>query len=202
MRQGRQTGDNERHHRYHGRHHLDAEPWFENRSGASLKPEKSTRHEKGWLRDDEQMQGYVPARYTDGPWERVDTTRQHQQIDPGQTPIGKYPREVLEEGTHGGKGSRHYNRPDYAIYEDLCKRLTNDPTIDASEIEVFVKEGIVYLDGQVDSRYTRELVEEIAERIQGVQIVESTVRVPRNSSGGGEATGSQGKKKYLHDDYT
>src|SRR5687768_9699859 len=55
-------------------------------------------------------------------------------------------------GQFRGRGPRGYQRSDDRIREDVCERLSDDPQIDASNMEVTVKTGEVTLSGTVSSR--------------------------------------------------
>jgi osmotically-inducible protein OsmY len=59
--------------------------------------------------------------------------------------------------------------------EDVCDQLANDYWIDASEIEVEVKNGEVLFKGTVSDKYKKRRAEEIAERISGVTHVENRI---------------------------
>jgi hypothetical protein len=81
--------------------------------------------------------------------------------------------------SHRGLGPRGYRRADERILEDVCDRLTDDPEVDASDVEVSVKEGEVTLEGSVDERRIKWLAEEIASRCLGVVDVHNHLRVAR-----------------------
>lgn len=81
------------------------------------------------------------------------------------------------EGSHVGKGPRGYKRRDEAIYDDVCEKLELSPAIDASGIEVEVKEGIVYLRGTVDNRRTKRLAELEIENVSGVVDVQNILKI-------------------------
>ena len=55
-------------------------------------------------------------------------------------------------GIHRGRGPKGYTRSDDRIREDVNDRLSDDPFIDASEVEVSVSSCEVTLSGTVDSR--------------------------------------------------
>jgi hypothetical protein len=55
------------------------------------------------------------------------------------------------EGSYRGVGPRGYIRSDRRIYEDICDRLTENPFIDASDIDVTVRDRTVTLAGSVDN---------------------------------------------------
>lgn len=67
-----------------------------------------------------------------------------------------------------GKGPRGYKRSDESIYDDVCVMLSRSPEVDASNIEVSVKDGIVYLNGAVSDRGTKKMAELEIENISGV----------------------------------
>jgi osmotically-inducible protein OsmY len=90
-------------------------------------------------------------------------------------------------GGHRGRGPRGYKRSDERITEDLNDRLTEDPGIDASEVQVQVSGGEVTLTGTVDSREARRRAEDIAEAVSGVSYVMNNLRVRQPGTTG--ATG-------------
>jgi len=79
-----------------------------------------------------------------------------------------------------GRGPKGYKRSDDRIREELCDRMTDDPVLDASEIEVEVTEGEVTLSGSVASRDQKRRAEDIAETIGGVKDVTNQLRVTRD----------------------
>lgn len=91
------------------------------------------------------------------------------------------------QSTYTGKGPKGYSRSDDRIREDVCDRLTDDPQIDASEIDVKVANCEVTLAGTVDSREAKRRAEDCAESISGVRNVQNNIRVQQ----GGSATTSQ-----------
>lgn len=79
--------------------------------------------------------------------------------------------------SHAGKGPRSYRRSDESIQDEVCRKLTDDPAVDASEIEVVVSEGEVVLQGQIDSRVNKRRLEDLVESVRGVRHVENRVRI-------------------------
>lgn len=90
---------------------------------------------------------------------------------------GGWSNESYRGGMFSGRGPRNYQRSDERIREDVNERLTIDPRIDASEIDVRVQNGEVTLSGTVDDRRTRRLAEEIIEDLPGVRDVRNDLRV-------------------------
>jgi|SRR5687768_1833041 osmotically-inducible protein OsmY len=80
-------------------------------------------------------------------------------------------------GQHRGKGPKSYRRTDDRITEEINDRMSDHPHLDASDIEVVVKEGEVTLTGTVESREAKRLAEDIGEQISGVKNIENRLRV-------------------------
>ena len=97
-------------------------------------------------------------------------------------------RERKEAGLHKGKGPRNYQRADTRILDDINDRLTEDPHVDASDIEVSVQNGEVTLSGRVDDREAKRRAEDLAESISGVKHVENRIKV---GSGSGHGSGAE-----------
>jgi len=104
-------------------------------------------------------------------------------------------REPYGEGQHRGKGPKNYQRSDERMKEMLCERLHDDPEIDASEVTVTVQGGKITLEGTVDSRRTKNAIEDVAEQI-GSQEVQNNLRVQKASERFGvEASGKSTSAK-------
>lgn len=80
-----------------------------------------------------------------------------------------------------GKGPRNYQRSDTRILEDVNDRLSDDPLLDASDIEVAVSKSEVTLSGHVSSRFDKRRAEDLAERVSGVSHVQNNLRVKSTS---------------------
>lgn len=70
-----------------------------------------------------------------------------------------------------GVGPKNYERPDESIKEEVCERLFEDVWVDASDIEVEVKYGYVYLRGEVVDRNQKKQAEKVTESVFGVKDV-------------------------------
>jgi hypothetical protein len=95
-----------------------------------------------------------------------------------------------------GRGPKGYSRSDERIREEISERLMEDPDIDASEIDVQVKDGEITLSGTVDSRQTKRQVEDLCEDALGVKNVQNNLRVKKEgeeeeSSRGSSSSGSR-----------
>lgn len=69
---------------------------------------------------------------------------------------------------YAGKGPKGYYREDARIHEEVCEVLYHHPLVDASDIEVEVKDQIVYLRGTVESRQQKREAERSLDFIWGV----------------------------------
>ena len=81
--------------------------------------------------------------------------------------------------SHRGRGPKGYTRSDERLRETICERLTDDPRIDAREIEVDVQQQKVTLRGTVNDRRTKYAVEELVEA-SGATEIENQLRVNRS----------------------
>lgn len=80
-----------------------------------------------------------------------------------------------------GKGPKGYRRSDERIKEDVNDRLS-EGYLDASEIEVSVKDSEVTLNGTVNSRTDKRRAEYIVEDVMGVTNVENRLRVQQSET--------------------
>jgi hypothetical protein len=93
-------------------------------------------------------------------------------------------RDMREAGQHRGRGPKGYQRSDARIMEDVNDRLTEDPHIDASEIEVTVASREVTLTGTVNSRFEKRHAEDLAESVSGVAHVQNNLRIQQAADAG------------------
>ena len=78
-----------------------------------------------------------------------------------------------------GRGPKAYRRSDERIREDINDRLTDHAYLDASDIEVMVKEGEVTLTGKVLDRTDKRLAEDVTESVSGVKHVQNNLRTDK-----------------------
>jgi hypothetical protein len=90
---------------------------------------------------------------------------------------------------HRGQGPKGYTRSDERIKEDISERLSEDPFIDASDVTVEARQGVVTLTGSVDSRQLKHRIEDVVECCSGVKDIENRLAVravnPLSTPGGG-----------------
>ncbi|MBV9511740.1 MAG: BON domain-containing protein [Caulobacteraceae bacterium] len=92
---------------------------------------------------------------------------------------GGYRGEHPHRADHRGLGPKGYRRSDERIREEVSDRLTDDPLLDPSDVEVKVHDGEVTLDGAVSSREDKRRAEMLVERCSGVDHVQNNLRVKR-----------------------
>jgi hypothetical protein len=88
----------------------------------------------------------------------------------------------LHHASYRGKGPKGYVRTDERIREEICERLSDDPRIDASDVSVEVREGVVTLEGSIQDRGQKYRIEDIADSCSGVKDVQNGLRVALSGS--------------------
>jgi hypothetical protein len=82
-------------------------------------------------------------------------------------------------GQYRGRGPKGYTRSSERILEDVAERLTDDPEVDASEIEVTVDGDVVILRGKVYDRGQKRAAEDVVETVSGVRDVRNELEVEK-----------------------
>jgi BON domain-containing protein len=85
--------------------------------------------------------------------------------------------ERMQRPSYRGKGPAGYTRSDERIRELVCEALTDDPDVDATHIEVTVKDGEVTLAGTVEDRRQKRMAEDCVEQVSGVKDVHNQIRI-------------------------
>jgi hypothetical protein len=80
-------------------------------------------------------------------------------------------------GPHRGKGPAGYQRSDERLREMICEQLADDDQLDASGIEVTVKNGEVTLSGSVDDRRAKRDAEDCACTVSGIRDIQNQLRI-------------------------
>lgn len=81
------------------------------------------------------------------------------------------------ESNFRGVGPRNYRRSDERLREDVHDRFTDDPFLDATDIEVQVHDGLVTLTGTVPDRIQKWRAEDLADAVRGVTDVRNDLKV-------------------------
>jgi len=79
-----------------------------------------------------------------------------------------------------GRGPKGYRRSDDRIREDVNDRLTEHAYLDATDIDVSVKDCEVTLSGKVFDRTDKRLAEDVAESVPGVKNVQNNLRTDKS----------------------
>jgi hypothetical protein len=79
-----------------------------------------------------------------------------------------------------GRMPRSYSRSDERVREDICERIAADPSIDASDVSVDVRDKRVVLEGSVPQRRMKYVIEDIAAACLRANDVENRVTVARS----------------------
>jgi len=136
----------------------------------------------GWSGRNEQSRYAGEWRRHEGDWpedrRNERTTREAQQW---RADMGRYGgwgslASAVGLGQHRGRGPRGYRRSDDRIREDVCDLLTDDPRIDATDIEVVVENGELTLSGTVSTRDEKRRAEDLVENLPGVRDVHNRLR--------------------------
>jgi hypothetical protein len=108
-----------------------------------------------------------------------------------------------EQGRYAGRGPKNWQRSDERIKEDVNERLTEHSQIDATEIDVQVRNGEVTISGSVEDRRIKRMVEDLVEGVSGVKEVHNQLRAQTGSQNqgaematfaGSQAAGTQTRK--------
>jgi len=86
------------------------------------------------------------------------------------------------QGEFYGRSPKGYTRSDERIREDVCEALMRQGEIDPSEIEIEVKDGIVTLQGTIESRQAKHRLESKLESILSVKDIENRLQISSSNS--------------------
>jgi len=105
-----------------------------------------------------------------------------------------------DEGPYAGRGPRGYTRSDERIREDVSECLMRAGQVDASDIEVDVKNGEVTLKGTVADRWQKRAAEDTVESVHGVRDIDNKLKVDRGA--GYRASEEEPPRKRAEDAFT
>jgi osmotically-inducible protein OsmY len=104
--------------------------------------------------------------------------------NPGEQTWGEEQYEAERREEQGRRqierGPRGRRRSDESLAQEIREILTNDPELNATDIEVEVEGGAVTLSGAVDEPDAKLLAEELVESLPGVREVHNRLRVERS----------------------
>lgn len=81
---------------------------------------------------------------------------------------------MLKRSSHLTRGAHN---PDEGLREQVLKAIAASPQIDQGDIDVFVRNGAVLLEGTVHGRDARQLAEDLARSVDGVKSVQNRIDV-------------------------
>jgi hypothetical protein len=84
------------------------------------------------------------------------------------------------EGQYSGRGPRGWRRADTRIEDEVHERLSRHGYLDASDIQVEVKDCEVTLKGHVRSKEEKRLAEDVVETVFGVEDVHNKLKVEKH----------------------
>jgi hypothetical protein len=112
----------------------------------------------------------------------------------------------MSAGTGGGhrfgKAPKGYKRSDERIRDDVCDCIMRRGDIDASEVEVSVRDGEVVLTGFVYSRADKRAIEDLIDDVMGVLDIQNQLRVGpgvQQQQGGAMAGSAHGMESASQD---
>jgi osmotically-inducible protein OsmY len=138
----------------------------------------------------ERSVGYESPYREPGMQDRESMRQQTRYGSQGYQGWGQQERSWRPQGSqvsHRGKGPAGYMRSDERIREMVCDALTEDHNVDASNVEVSVKNGEVTLSGTVEDRMQKRMAEDCVEQIAGVRDVHNQIRIGDRKVPGKEA---------------
>ena len=94
---------------------------------------------------------------------------------------GRSQQQLRRQPEHIGKGPKGYSRTDERLLEEIHERLSMG-YLDASEIEVTVKNGEVVLKGTVSTKSDRRTAEDAIEDVLGVKEIDNRIKVKKQET--------------------
>lgn len=125
--------------------------------------------------------GYGRATRPHGPYYAPDDAFGRQDVDDRRRMGSSADAELarpMQSPRRAWRGPKGYRRSDERLHEDICEQLMRrGDDIDASEVTVEVKEGVVTLQGAVPERRMKHAIEDIVDDCMGVKDIDNRIRV-------------------------
>ena len=151
-----------------------------------------------WNRGTQQLYGREPQSRIDRNWEYERNRERHRDWNEDMRDQSEGPGIMESIGRFFGFGPKNYRRSDERITEEINDRLYRHPDIDASDVDVTVKEGEVTLSGTVDSRRAKYLAEDLCDQVMGVKEVNNQLRA-RKQAGTYDRMGTPSTSRVIED---
>ncbi len=102
-------------------------------------------------------------------------------FDYGYSQDHNHDRRIFSETKNfRGFGPKGYKKNDKKIREEVCEILLWSPDVDATDIEVIVENGIVFLKGFVDSRHAKKTAERILDPVIGIKDIQNQLNLKKH----------------------
>ena len=108
--------------------------------------------------------------------ERREQQRMRWRAEGAQDYPGGDLEEQLAAASHRGKGPKGYRPSDERLRERICDRLTDDPYIDATDVDVSVANCEVTLSGTVATRRMKYSIEDLVADVPGVSAIHNSIQ--------------------------
>lgn len=93
------------------------------------------------------------------------------------TAIGKVDHLLERSSLFSETADENATKSDECLFEEVCLMLYQNPAVDATEVEVEVREGVVTLKGFVHSRYMSWVAETSIENVEGIKDIVNLLEV-------------------------
>ncbi|MEK7356304.1 MAG: BON domain-containing protein [Bdellovibrionota bacterium] len=142
-----------------------------------------SQHDAGMDRDEffsrpSSYRGSQDQRTHMKPWERQFGENRYESSRFDRRPFGDY--EAPYRPSYAGRGPKGYRRSDERIRDEVSEVLERDHYVDATDVEVEVKEGVVFLRGHIEDRRQKRMAEDAIETITGVKDVRNELIVDQS----------------------
>jgi hypothetical protein len=87
------------------------------------------------------------------------------------------------EKNFAGRGPKGYVRSDERIREEVCEKLTAHSEINPRGMEVKVSEGLVTLEGVVESRQQKRSIEDLVDEVIGIKDIHNHLTIDKHVEG-------------------
>jgi hypothetical protein len=104
------------------------------------------------------------------------------------------------ERNFAGRGPKGYVRSDERIREEVCEKLTAHSEINPRGMQVTVSEGLVTLEGVVESRQQKRSIEDLVDEVVGIKDIHNHLTIDKHVEGWIPHLGEVNDDNEYHDD--
>lgn len=96
-----------------------------------------------------------------------------------------------QEHDYNSESGESYRREDEHwldehIWKNICRTIDQYTDIDSTYIQIKVEDGVATIEGTIDSRKNKRLIQKLVERVSGVRAVHNDLRITENTILGGK----------------